>query len=124
MQDEIDAQRAAYQRTRQGRAVLVRIMKRNLLKFILKQGLEAQKFIRLDPTSVLEAVGEKLTPESLRVVDRLFQKHDMSKDSDIIVEAKRQVDAMQAEMQQHIENVRHLQQEIHAIDSTLAGGGE
>jgi hypothetical protein len=121
MQEEVDAERAAYLHTKSARSTLVRLNKKNLMKFIMKQGLESQKYIRADPVEVLMAMGEEVTPDSLKIMERIFEKHDTSQDTDIVVELKRQIDAMQAEMQQHIDNVRHLRHEIDKIDTTLAG---
>jgi hypothetical protein len=121
MQTEVDAEKAAYRKIYRDRAVLLRMLKKNLLKFLMKKWLETQKFIRMDPMEVLQAMGEEVTPDSLKIMERVFEMHDTSRDTDIVVEMKNQLDAMQAEMQERIRNVRYLQQEIHKIDATLAG---
>jgi hypothetical protein len=121
MQDEVNAERAAYLSAKSTRSTLVRLNKKNLMKFIMKQGLEVQKYVRADPVEVLMAMGEEVTPDSLKIMERIFEKHDTSRDTDIVVELKRQIDAKQAEMEQHIDNVRHLRHEIDKIDTTLAG---
>lgn len=122
MRNEIDAEKAAYQKTKRDREALVRLLKKNLLKVFMKKALETQKFIRMDPGRVLDAIRDELTPDCLKIMDRIFQKHDASQDAKILEEIKNKVDQMQGEMQQHIDNVRYLQREIHQIDTTLAGG--
>jgi predicted nucleic acid-binding Zn-ribbon protein len=119
IQAEVAQQIEAYQRAKRERAVLTRILKQNLLKVFMKKVIETQKWISLDPKNLLSNIGEQVTPDSLKIMDRIFQKHDTSHDAEIISSMKAEVDRLQAEMNEHIGNVRDLRQEISRLDQRM-----
>jgi len=121
MQAEVAAQKAAYQKTKRERAVLVRIWKKNMLKIVMKQALKTREWVTLDPVEFLNNLRQEVTPDSLKVMERVFEKHDTSRDSSIVIEMKAEIDRMKAAMQENIDNVRHLLREIAKINQTLAG---
>ena len=55
-------------------------------------------------------------------MERIFEKHDTSKDGQIIVEMHKRLETMKGELRQHIDNVRYLRTEINKIDQSLGAG--
>ncbi len=125
MQAEIISEKAKFQQVRRDRASLVRLLKKNLLKVIMKQAIETYETVTFDPEAAADKIVDGLTPKSLRLrpMERIFEKHDTSKDGQIVVEINNRIVEMKGQMQQHIDNVRYLLSEITKINQRLGGKG-
>lgn len=121
LENQIDVEKQQFKATKRERAALVRLWKKNMLKMFMKLSLEAQKRITMNPTEALKQLSEDVTPESMHIMDKLFEKHDTSQDANTVISMKKKIDQMQGELGEHRDNVRHLQKEIRKFDNPGKG---
>ncbi|MBP8997099.1 MAG: hypothetical protein KBG10_02300 [Anaerolineaceae bacterium] len=113
MVNEMERYKSQWHATRDAVNKLKSIKKKNLIKFIVKQGIETQDWIMTTPVDVLSKVV--IDP----AVESLMQKPDSSQDGSIIVAINTRIEKLQAEMKQMVNEVYYLNREINKIDRKL-----
>jgi hypothetical protein len=96
-------------------AKLKSLKKKNMMKFLIKQGFEVNDWVMNSPVEVIN----KLTMDP--VINKVFEKHDTSQDSNIIVSIHNRIQVLEAEMQDMVKETHHLDQEISKLDKKLVG---
>jgi len=117
MEEEINQIKERWQQTRAAAKKLKTLKKKNLLKFLIKQGFDVGDWVMNSPVDVIN----KVTVEP--VMDKAFEKHDTSQDGSIIVKIHNRIESMEADMQQMVKEVKYLQGEINKINRSLGGSG-
>jgi len=117
MQAEIENIKDRWKDTRAAVEKLKTLKKKNMLKFLMKQGLEVNDWIVNSPVEVINKVA--LDP----VMEEVFEKHDTSQDDNIIVQIHNRIQGLEGEMQEMINEVRHLQTEIEKINQVIGPPG-
>ena len=101
---------------------MVRLLKNNLLKFTMKKSWEVKEWTTLDPISFAYKLQQELAPENLKIQDKIYGKHDTSKDANIVMQVKAMLDFKKSEMNEVRKEVVHLRFMIENINNQLAGG--
>jgi len=117
MQAEVEQIKIRWSQTREASKKLKTFKKKNMMKFIIKKGLDVNEWIMNSPVEVINKVV--VDP----VMETAFEKHDTSQDSNIIVQIHNRIISMETEMQQMMEEVKYLQTEISKINQILTKSG-
>lgn len=122
IQADIEARTKEYQQLKKDRERKTRLLKKNMLKFLGKQALETAMRILFPAKKGIDIIYDKLTPEKLKLFDRLFEKHDTSQDGKIIVDMKKQIDQMKGEEREIIKDVIQKKRAVIKTDQQLGMG--
>ena len=110
---ERDRLKAQWQQTRDAVEKLKLIKKKNLLKFMMRQGFEVKDWIMNSPTELLS----KITIDP--AMEKMIGKHDTSQDPNIIVAMNNRIESLKAEMDNLVQQTKYLNQEIKKIEIRL-----
>lgn len=102
-----------WRQTRAAVEKLKSLKKKNMLKFLMKQGLEVNDWILNSPVDVIN----KMTLDP--IMEKAFEKHDTSQDGNIIVSLHNRIQSLEAEMEQMVRETRYLNGEISKVDQRL-----
>lgn len=106
-----------WRQTRDAVEKLKTLKKKNMLKFLMKQGLEVNDWILNSPVDAIN----KMTIDP--AMEKVFEKHDTSQDGNIIVSLHNRILSLEAEMSQMVNETKHLNSEIAKIDQKLKKAG-
>ncbi len=113
MQNEIDHVKTKWRANRDAVEKLKEMLKKNLLKFTFKKGFEVSEWVMNSPVEVINKVA--VDP----LMEKAFEKHDTSQDSNIILQINNRIQQLQNEMKDQINQVNYLQKEISKINEKL-----
>lgn len=114
MVNEMERYKSQWHAARDAVNNLKKLRKNNMVKFIIKQGIETQDWIMTSPVDVINKAVVDPALESL------MQKPDSSQDANIIVSINTRIEKLQAEMKQMVNEVYYLNREIAKIDKKLS----
>lgn len=115
MQAEAAHLKDQWKQTRDAVEKLTTLKKKNMIKFLIREGFETKEWIMDSPVEVIN----KFTLDPL--VEKAFGKHDTSQDANIIVQINNRIQSLKAEMQQMVQQEKYLQSEISKITQSLKG---
>jgi hypothetical protein len=110
---EMERYKSQWRATRDATNKLKSLKKKNMVKFVIKQGIETQDWIMTSPVDVINKVV--IDP----VLEKVMQKHDTSQDGNIIVAINTRIEKLQVEMKQMVNEVYYLNREIAKIERKL-----
>ena len=113
MATEMERIKGEWRDSREAVQKLTMLKKKDMVKFIMRQGYEIQDWVTTSPT---EAIA-KLTLDPL--VEKMVDVPDFSKDPNIIIAINNRIEALKAEMKQMVNEVYYLNREIAKIDKKL-----
>lgn len=113
MQAELESLTEKYNQIRQARETLRNLKKKNMLKFIMKKGLDVSQWVTNSPVEVINNVS--IDP----AMEKVFEKHDTSKDGAIIVQINNRIEKLGEEMRQIEREAKYLKNEIKKIDQKI-----
>lgn len=114
MSNEAEQIKIRWRNTRDAVNKLKKLKKKNMLKFLIKQGFEVQNWIMDSPVEVIN----KLTIDP--AMEKAFQKHDSSQDGNIVVSIHNRILSLEAEMQEMVKSVKYLNSEINKINHRIS----
>jgi hypothetical protein len=113
MENEAEKLKTKWRANRDAVAKLKEILKKNLLKFTFKKGFEVSDWIMDSPAEVISKIA--IDP----IMEKVYEKHDTSQDSNIILKINNRIQQLQNEMQEMVKEERYLQTEINKINQKL-----
>lgn len=113
MKNEVENLKAKWRQNRDAIEKLSKLKKKNMLKFLTKQGFEVQNWIMTSPVEVIN----KFTVDP--AMEKVFEKHDTSQDAKIIVQINERIQSLKNENQALIDEVKYLQKEIDKLNKKL-----
>jgi hypothetical protein len=119
MQTELEKLRDEYNTWEDLKTHLKTTNKKNMIRFILKKGL--------DTVDVINKSVDNFNPAARtfdKTMEKFFQKHDTSKDGQIIVDIQNKLEQINARQSALRKEIIHLKSEISQTDQLLAGEGE
>ena len=114
MATEMERIKNDWRESREAMQKLTMLKKKDMLKFMMRQGYEVQDWVTKSSTKAIA----KLTLDPL--VKEMVGAPDFSKDPNIIIAINNRIEALKAEMKQMVNEVYYLNREIAKIDRKLS----
>lgn len=113
MATEMERIKGKWRESREAVQKLTMLKKKDMLKFMMRQGYEIQDWVTTSPTKAIA----KLTLDPL--VEKMVGVPDSSKDPNIIIAINNRIEILKGEMKQMVNEVYYLNREIAKIDKKL-----
>ncbi len=113
MENEVEELKTKWRANRDAVEKLKDLLQKNLLKFTFKKGFDVSEWIMDSPVELINKVA--IDP----LMEKVFEKHDTSQDSNIILNINNRIQQLQNEMQEMVNQEKYLQTEISKINQKL-----